>query len=67
MWTLNQEQLKYTLFPVGDLEKSEVRKIAKENNLATAEKKDSQGVCFIGKIQMKEFLKNFVKEKRGMF
>ena len=65
LWTLNQEQLKYTLFPVGDLEKSEVRKIAKENNLATAKKKDSQGVCFIGKIQMKEFLKNFVKEKEG--
>jgi len=65
LWTLNQEQLKYTFFPVGDLEKSEVRKIAKENNLVTAEKKDSQGVCFIGKIQMKEFLKNFVKEKKG--
>ena len=65
LWTLNQEQLSKTLFPVGDLKKDEVRKIAKEYNLVTAEKKDSQGVCFIGKIQMKEFLKNFVKEKKG--
>ncbi|MBU3968802.1 tRNA 2-thiouridine(34) synthase MnmA [Patescibacteria group bacterium] len=65
LWALNQEQLSKTLFPIGDLEKSEVRKIAKENNLVTAEKKDSQGVCFIGKIQMKEFLKNFVSEKKG--
>lgn len=65
LWTLNQEQLSKTLFPVGDLQKSEVREIAKRNGLATAEKKDSQGVCFIGKIQMKEFLKNFVKEKKG--
>lgn len=65
LWTLNQEQLKHTLFPVGGLEKSEVREIAKKNGLITAEKKDSQGVCFIGKIQMKEFLKNFIDEKKG--
>ncbi|TSD02572.1 MAG: tRNA (5-methylaminomethyl-2-thiouridylate)-methyltransferase [Parcubacteria group bacterium Athens0714_16] len=65
LWTLNQEQLKYTLFPVGDLEKSEVRKIAERSKLSTAQKKDSQGLCFLGKVQIKEFLKNFVEEKRG--
>lgn len=65
LWMLDQEQLKYTLFPVGDLEKSEVRKIAERAKLSTAQKKDSQGLCFLGKVQIKEFLKNFVEEKRG--
>ena len=51
LWTLNQEQLKYTLFPVGDLEKSEVRKIAKENNLATAKRKIARVFVLLGKFK----------------
>ena len=65
LWTLTQEQLKHCLFPLGDLLKSEVRKIAKENNLATAEKEESQGVCFIGEFNMEDFLKKYIKTKKG--
>ncbi|KKU66577.1 MAG: tRNA-specific 2-thiouridylase MnmA [Parcubacteria group bacterium GW2011_GWA2_47_16] len=65
LWTLKQEQLAHTLFPVGDLKKPEVRKLAKKFNLPTAEKKDSQGLCFMGKIDVKEFLKHYIKPKRG--
>ena len=65
LWTLTQEQLKYCLFPLGDLLKSEVRKIAKENSLATAEKEESQGVCFIGEFDMEDFLKKYIKQKKG--
>src|SRR5690606_29700005 len=53
---LNQEQLSKALFPIGYLQKSEVRKIAMELNLVTAEKKDSQGLCFIGKVSLPTFL-----------
>lgn len=49
---LNQEQLAKTLFPIGDLEKPEVRRIAAEQGLATAERKDSQGICFVGKVDL---------------
>ncbi len=62
---LNQQQLKYTLFPLGSLMKSDVRKIAKEQGLATAERKDSQGLCFIGKIHLPEFLKQKLQPKQG--
>jgi tRNA-specific 2-thiouridylase len=62
---LNQQQLKYTLFPLGNLMKSEVRKIAKEQGLATADRKDSQGLCFIGKIHLPEFLKQKLQPKQG--
>jgi tRNA-specific 2-thiouridylase len=65
LWTLTQKQLAHTLFPVGHLEKPDVRKLAKKFGLATAEKKDSQGLCFLGKIDVKEFLKQFIKEKKG--
>jgi len=65
LWTLTQEQLKYCLFPLGDLLKSEVRKIAKKNDLATAEKEESQGVCFIGEFDMEDFLKKYIKQKKG--
>jgi len=58
---LTQKQLAKTLFPVGDIEKPQVRKLAKKFGLLTAEKKDSQGVCFIGKIEMIDFLKEFIK------
>lgn len=54
---LSQEQLSKTLFPIGELTKPEVRKIAAENNLITADKKDSQGLCFIGKVRLPEFYK----------
>ncbi len=62
---LSQEQLAKVLFPVGELTKSEVRKIAKDQNLPTAEKKDSTGICFIGERNFKEFLKNYIYSKPG--
>ena len=65
LWTLTQEQLKHCLFPVGDYAKPEVRKLAKKFGLPTFDKKDSQGVCFIGQLDMKEFLKKYIKPKPG--
>ncbi len=65
LWTLTQEQLKNILFPIGNLQKSEVRKIAKKIKLPNAEKKDSQGICFLGDIDMKKFLKEQIKSKSG--
>jgi len=65
LWTLNQKQLKHCLFPIGEYEKTEVRKMAEKFGLPTASKKDSQGLCFVGKIDMKEFLRHYIKEKKG--
>lgn len=65
LWTLTQEQLKYCLFPIGDYLKSEVRGIAKKAGLHIAEKKDSQGICFLGKITFDEFLSGYIPQKRG--
>ncbi len=65
LWTLTQKQLVKTLFPIGDIDKPIVRKLAKKFSLATATKKDSQGLCFIGKIDMKDFLKNYITEQKG--
>lgn len=62
---LSQEQLKQSLFPIGDLKKSEVRAIAKKLGLTTAEKKDSQGLCFIGKVDLPTFLQQQLKVKEG--
>jgi len=62
---LSQEQLSKTLFPVGELLKPEVREIAAEQNLVTAEKKDSQGLCFIGKVRLPEFLQQKLQPKQG--
>ena len=62
---LSQEQLKKSLFPLGNIEKSEVRKIANELDLEIANKKDSTGVCFIGERNFKEFLKNYIPAKKG--
>ncbi|MFC3414490.1 tRNA 2-thiouridine(34) synthase MnmA [Algoriphagus hitonicola] len=62
---LSQDQLAKALFPIGHLQKSEVRKIAKELDLITAEKKDSQGLCFIGKVRLPEFLQQQLKPKKG--
>jgi len=63
---LSQEQLSKTLFPIGELQKPEVRKIAADNNLITADKKDSQGLCFIGKVRLPEFLQQKLKPKKGV-
>lgn len=65
LWTLTQEQISKTLFPVGNIEKPEVRKLAKKFNLPNAEKKDSQGLCFIGKIDIKDFLSHYMESKKG--
>lgn len=62
---LNQEQLKMALFPIGNLQKSQVREIAKEADLITADKKDSQGLCFIGKVKLPDFLQQQLKPKQG--
>jgi tRNA-specific 2-thiouridylase len=65
LYTLNQEQLSHALFPVGKYTKPEVRDIARKFGLPTAEKKDSQGLCFIGKIDMKDFLSHYIETKKG--
>ena len=62
---VSQEQLSKALFPIGDLQKSKVRKIAKEQDLITADKKDSQGLCFIGKVKLPDFLQQKLKPKEG--
>jgi len=62
---LNQYQLSKALFPIGELEKSKVRELAKENDLITADKKDSQGLCFIGKVSLPEFLQQKLSVKKG--
>ncbi len=63
---LSQDQLAKALFPVGELLKPEVRAIAKEQDLITADKKDSQGLCFIGKVRLPEFLQQQLKPKEGV-
>ncbi len=65
LWTIKKEQLQHVLFPVGNIEKSETRKLAKKFGLPNAEKKDSQGLCFIGKIDIKEFLSHYIESKKG--
>lgn len=62
---LSQKQLSRALFPIGNLKKTEVRKIAKEQGLVTADKKDSQGLCFVGKIKLPDFLKQKLLPKEG--
>ena len=62
---LTQEQLSKVIFPIGKLTKKEVREIAKKNNLITAEKKDSQGLCFVGKVKLPDFLKQKLTPKKG--
>src|SRR5699024_1529251 len=62
---LSQEQLSKTLFPIGHLMKSEVRQIAAEQDLITADKRDSQGLCFIGKVRLPEFLQQKLAPKEG--
>jgi tRNA-specific 2-thiouridylase len=65
LWTLGQEQLAHCLFPIGGIKKPEVREIARRAGLPTAEKKDSQGICFLGKFSLDDFLKQYIPEHRG--
>lgn len=65
LWALTKELLPSILFPVGGMEKSKVREIAKEANLPVSSKKDSQGLCFVGTIDIKTLLKNYITEKEG--
>lgn len=60
LWNIEKDNLSKILFPIGHLKKSEVREIANKNNLNTADKKDSQGLCFIGHVDMKSFLRRFI-------
>src|SRR5690349_6987538 len=62
---LTQEQLSRSLFPIGELQKAEVRHIAREIGLVTADKKDSQGLCFVGKVHLPDFLQQRLKPKTG--
>jgi len=66
LWWIKKQRVKRILFPLGDLTKEEVRKIAKEFNLPVAEKKDSQGICFLGSIKLIDFLKEFLPENEGL-
>ncbi len=65
LWTLTQKELAHCLFPIGDYVKPEVRRIAKRAGLPTAEKKDSQGICFLGQVSIQDFLKEYLPERRG--
>jgi len=65
LWATEASYFKHILFPVGDLLKEEVRVIAEYAGLPVFDKKDSQGVCFIGKLDMKDFLKGYIKTERG--
>ncbi|MBE6186539.1 MAG: tRNA 2-thiouridine(34) synthase MnmA [Rikenellaceae bacterium] len=62
---LTQEQLRYALFPIGDMLKPQVREIAQEQKLATAKRKDSQGICFVGKVDLPVFLQQQIAAKQG--
>lgn len=65
LWTLTQKHLAHTLFPVGQFEKPHVRTLAEKYHLPTAQKKDSQGICFLGKVNMKEFLAHYIETVQG--
>lgn len=66
LWKLGQKELSKVLFPLGEYDKGEVRKMAEENDLPAAKRKDSQGICFVGDVKAKEFLKRRLEEKRGL-
>ncbi len=65
LWTLTQDDLKYVLFPVGAMTKTQVRKLAEKYKLPTAMKKDSQGVCMLGDLDVKDFLAHYIDLKEG--
>ena len=62
---MRPEQVQIARFPIGHLLKPELRDLARELNLKTADKKDSQGICFIGEVKMEDFLRTFVADKPG--
>ena len=66
LWTLTQEQLKHCLFPIGEYSKPEVRRMARKLGLPTAEKPDSQGICFIGEIDLRSFLQKHIPMRSGL-
>jgi tRNA-specific 2-thiouridylase len=66
LWMLTQDQLKYCLFPIGDYLKSEVREMARERGLVTADKRESQGLCFLGKIDVRAFLAEHLGVEPGI-
>lgn len=65
LWKLTQKELQHTLMPIGEMTKQEVRDYAKEHGIPSATKPDSQGLCFIGDVDMRTFLKNFIETKPG--
>src|SRR3954471_6098845 len=65
LYRVTKDALNKTLFPLGGLTKPEVRKLAKQANLITADKKESMGICFVGKVGIKDFLQQYVEEKAG--
>jgi len=65
LWQLSADRLSKVMFPVGDIEKPEVRRLARKFRLPVAEKRDSQGLCFVGKVDMKEFLGHYIPARRG--
>ncbi len=65
LYTLTQKELRHCLFPIGDYLKPDIRTIAKKFGLITYDKKDSQGVCFVGDLDMKDFLKRYIKPRSG--
>lgn len=65
LYRISEEALAHTIFPIGDMLKPDVKKLAKENNLHNAYKKESMGVCFVGEVGMKDFLKEYINIKSG--
>lgn len=65
LWKVEKEKFSKIIFPIGELLKEEVRKIAKENNLPTAEKKESMGICFVGTVKLREFLSEYLQPREG--
>ncbi len=65
LYTLKQEELKHLLFPIGDYTKKQIREIAKKNNFPNYDKKSTVGICFVGKVNLKDFLKKKIKSKKG--
>ncbi|MFZ2049185.1 MAG: tRNA 2-thiouridine(34) synthase MnmA [Minisyncoccia bacterium] len=65
LWTLTKNDLKHIIFPVGNLNKKEVRRLAEKYKLSVSTKKDSQGICFLGEISLEEFLPHFIQVRPG--
>ncbi len=66
LWALTREQLQRSLFPIGDYLKEEVREMARRAELATAHKKDSQGLCFVGKVDFQDFMRKLLPRREGL-